>query len=563
MVTRFLKYSVLALSVSTVLSGCGGSSDNDGGNSNNPQPPTTVKGRAIDGPLAGATVLFKNCDNKTTTTDTSGYFNFPENCLQSEIVITGGVDTATDLPFSGELKAPSKAAVAGQENTVIVSPITTLIATAPSENAKNALISALGLSGKDLLAIDPMQDKEVYAKTVAVQQIIETIQETVASLGGSTSESNLNQAAISALTTALTSSNTANLTSPETIKEAIVTTVTAVKDDLPQTLKDNVANVATNLGTLTAVIISENVKTVEDKITALPATAFNGTVTTIKAETKEVVAAAKESVTVEKLVTTLAPALVATPADIATSLDVIAKQVAATPANTAVDLTSSEIVNAITTIEEKANVDINTDQLGNVTSFYSDYLQLSGFSVQNTPYTITQLNGSIAQPISVNNLNNLLLNVKAVGSHKSSNINVGAALDLTTEGKKLTISTPALNLTFDAAGTLTAASIPANTNVKVTSTLASVANATFTTSTPVNALSNGQIALNASTLGNLSASLASQLTSLESNLKGKTVTTTAILSGSPHIAISDKALATTYTVDTVAGSGVTAKFNVQ
>ncbi len=54
MLKHSLKLTALAAATSLLLSACGGSSS--GGGSTSPAP--TIKGLAVDGPLAGATVTF-------------------------------------------------------------------------------------------------------------------------------------------------------------------------------------------------------------------------------------------------------------------------------------------------------------------------------------------------------------------------------------------------------------------------------------------------------------------------------------------------------------------------
>ena len=250
MLKHSLKLTALAAATSLLLSACGGSSS--GGGSNSPAP--TIKGLAVDGPLAGATVTFVDCNNAQVETDNEGNFTFPQDCTSSELTVTGGIDTATDLPFTGEIKAPQRAQ--NEQNLIVVSPITTLIqasidAGATPAEATQQIATALNLTGKDLLSIDPMKDQAVYAKTVAVQQMVEQIQTVVASLGGNTTQADLNTVAFSALQAALsapTSDN--NLTSTATITAAISATVEAVKADLPAELKADstvLDNVKTNL----------------------------------------------------------------------------------------------------------------------------------------------------------------------------------------------------------------------------------------------------------------------------------------------------------------------------
>ncbi len=560
MLKHSLKLTALAAATSLILSACGGSSS---GGSTAPAP--TIKGLAIDGPLAGATVTFVDCNNAQVETDNEGNFTFPQDCTSSELTVTGGIDTATDLPFTGEIKAPQRAP--NEQNLIVVSPITTLIqasidAGASPAEATQQIAAALNLSGVDLLSVDPMKNQQVYAKTVAVQQMVEQIQAVVASLGGSTTQAELNRAAFTALQVALSDSDE-DLTSTATITAAISATVEAVKADLSLDIQNNLENVQTNLAALSAEVISSNVQSVETAIQNVPAATFNAGTESIKNETQAAVTEAKESVAAEKIVTALAPVLTAAPAQIEQSL----KKISTAVANPTAPTSNDDIASAITQIETvvpAGTIDSTTvtEAVQKANEFYADYLELNGFNVQNTNQTITALNASLTNPIEVPSLNNLLVGISAKGIHATtaSPIVAAAALHISTGTKTLTISANKLNLNFTA-GTLTAASIPAGTEIKVDSTINSL-KTTITINADKDVLSNGKIALNTATLGSLSASLATQLNSF--SLKGDTVTVTAVIKASPVIAINNgkPALASKYTLGTTDGSGVSAKFKV-
>ncbi|NWK62084.1 hypothetical protein HYI12_05710 [Acinetobacter sp. SwsAc3] len=565
MLKHSLKLTALAAATSLLLSACGGSSS--GGGSNSPAP--TIKGLAVDGPLAGATVTFVDCNNAQVETDNEGNFTFPQDCTSSELTVTGGIDTATDLPFTGEIKAPQRAP--NEQNLIVVSPITTLIqasidAGASPAQATQQIAAALNLSGVDLLSVDPMKNQQVYAKTVAVQQMVEQIQAVVASLGGSTTQAELNRAAFTALQEALSDSDE-ELTSTATITAAISATVEAVKADLPLDIQNNLENVQTNLAALSAAVISSNIQSVETAILDVPAATFNEGTESIKNETQAAVTEAKESVAAEKIVTILAPVLTQAPTQVEESL----KKISTAVANPAAPTSETDIANAITQIQTNVPTVIlpptTTEAVQNANEFYADYLELNGFNVQNTNQTITALNASLTNPIEVPSLNNLLVGISAKGIHATtaSPIVAAAALHISTGTKTLTISADQLNLKFSA-GTLTEAVIPAGAKIDINSTLNSVATTNFTINTTKDVLSNGKIALNTATLGSLSASLATQLSSLK--LTGETVTVTAVLKAPPVFVFAitkadgTPALASKYTLGTTDGSGVSAKFKV-
>lgn len=560
MLKHSLKLTALTAATSLILSACGGGSS--GGST---APAQTIKGLAIDGPLAGATVTFVDCNNAQVETDNEGKFTFPQDCTSSELTVTGGIDTATDLPFTGEIKAPQRAP--NEQNLIVVSPITTLIqasivAGASPAEATQQIAAALNLSGEDLLSVDPMKNQQVYAKTVAVQQMVEQIQAVVASLDGSTTQTELNRAAFTALQVALSDSDE-DLTSTATITAAIFATVEAVKADLSLDIQNNLENVQTNLAALSAEVISSNVQSVETAIQNVPAATFNAGTESIKNETQAAVTEAKESVAAEKIVTALAPVLTQAPAQVEDSLKAISTAVADPTAPTS----NTDIANAITQIQTNVPTvtlpPTTTEAVQKANEFYADYLELNGFNVQDTDQTITALNASLTNPIEVPSLNNLLVGIISNGTYATtaSPIVAAAALHISTGTKTLTISANKLNLNFTA-GTLTAATIPAGTRIDINSTLNSVATTNFTINTTKDVLSNGKIALNTATLGSLSASLATQLNSF--SLKGDTITVTAVIKASPVIAINNgkPALASKYTLGTTDGSGVSAKFKV-
>lgn len=344
----------------------------------------------------------------------------------------------------------------------------------------------------------------------------------------------------------------------------IFATVEAVKADLSLDIQNNLENVQTNLAALSAEVISSNVQSVEIAILDVPAETFNAGTESIKNETQAAVTEAKESVAAEKIVTALAPVLTQTlTKEAQDSLKAISTAVASPTDETS----NQKIADAITQIETvvpAGTIDSTTvtEAVQKANEFYADYLELNGFNVQNTNQTITALNASLTNPIEVPSLNNLLVGISAKGIHTTTAnpIVAAAALHISTGTKTLTISANKLNLNFSA-GMLTEATIPANTEIKVDSTISSL-KTTFTVNADQSVLTNGKIALNTATLGSLSASLATQLNSF--SLKGDTVTVTAVIKASPVIAINnDKpALASKYTLGTTDGSGVSAKFKV-
>ncbi len=149
--TRYIFTLGLMAAAAATLVACGGGDDSPTPS----QPSATVSGKAVDFYLSGATVTFLDCANKTVKTNATGDFTFPDGCTRSALKVTGGTDIGTGQPFSGVLQAPAVDYKAGV--TPVISPLTTLVAQLGPDQAA-ALATKLGLGGKDLATLDPMQD---------------------------------------------------------------------------------------------------------------------------------------------------------------------------------------------------------------------------------------------------------------------------------------------------------------------------------------------------------------------------------------------------------------------
>src|SRR5262249_46293906 len=113
-----------------------------------------LHGLGIDGYISGATVFADANFNgvldpgeASTTTDATG--NYALDSHGAPLVLQGGFDTATNLPFTGTMLAPA--------GSTVVTPLTTLIqkvaasTTGDAAAAQQLVASALGLhSGPDL-----------------------------------------------------------------------------------------------------------------------------------------------------------------------------------------------------------------------------------------------------------------------------------------------------------------------------------------------------------------------------------------------------------------------------
>ncbi len=127
--------------------------------SGNPNVGTNVTiGLAFDGDFSGSFVFADANDNGvydvgevSTTTDAAG--NFALSGGSGPLIMTGGTDISTGLPFTGKLEAP--------EGSAVVSPLTTLVEKLvetsgdTAAQADDAVVWALGLpAGTDLTTLD-------------------------------------------------------------------------------------------------------------------------------------------------------------------------------------------------------------------------------------------------------------------------------------------------------------------------------------------------------------------------------------------------------------------------
>jgi hypothetical protein len=183
-----------AAAAACVLTACGGGSagapPGAATGSGGTPTPTATTGVAVDGYLQGATAL---CDangngvadtgEATVATTAEGRFTFAAGC-NAVVVVSGGTNVDTGLPFKGVLKAPAGATVA--------SPLTTLLVAGMTAAQVNA---AMGLpAATDLLNTDPaarvngnLVNADLMKASAAVQQLLQKTAEVFTGLaGGST-----------------------------------------------------------------------------------------------------------------------------------------------------------------------------------------------------------------------------------------------------------------------------------------------------------------------------------------------------------------------------------------
>jgi endoglucanase len=222
-----LRLKLAACAVAVFISACGG------GDASAPASGGRASiGFVIDGYLRGATVLCDTNNNgvadtgeRTTTTDSSGFFRFSDACT-SALVATGGTSIDTNLPFIGTLRAPAGATV--------ITPLTSLIAFGMSQSKVNEV---MGLPiGTDLLMTDPartltgsstLEHPDLMKRTLVVQQYAQKITEAIAGLatsGGDAARTAIYSEVMTALAQAL-AANPALVTGStisETVTQALV-----------------------------------------------------------------------------------------------------------------------------------------------------------------------------------------------------------------------------------------------------------------------------------------------------------------------------------------------------
>ncbi len=177
-ISKTFGLTIWATAAAILVSACGGGAS----------PPNAVAGSsgfAVDDYLSGATVLCDSNNNgsidageTTVTTDSSGFFKFATACT-SMLVVTGGTNVDTHLPFNGKLRAPA--------GSTVVTPLTTLLAEGMTMDQVN---SAFGLPpGTDVKSIDParrvdnvLQNGDLFKRSLALQQLMQKTTEVFAAL---------------------------------------------------------------------------------------------------------------------------------------------------------------------------------------------------------------------------------------------------------------------------------------------------------------------------------------------------------------------------------------------
>jgi len=172
------KSTLLFALIALTLTACGGG----GGSTSN-----TTEGKAVDGYLSGATVLCDSNNNgtadageQTVLTDAQGKFVFSPGCM-STVVITGGTNVDTGLPFKGVLKGPA--------SSTIFTPLTGLLTAGLSMKQINiaaGLSASTSLTHQDPASTDSngsLTNQSLLQRTLAIQQVMQQSAGMIAAMG--------------------------------------------------------------------------------------------------------------------------------------------------------------------------------------------------------------------------------------------------------------------------------------------------------------------------------------------------------------------------------------------
>jgi Ca2+-binding RTX toxin-like protein len=237
----------------------------------------SINGLAIDGYISGATVFLdanKNgildTNEPSTTTDSNGEFNlnipfdiFDTNQngeidpSEGNLVVTGGIDTATGLPLETPLTAPPDSSVV----TLLTSLIADLIdkGMAP-ESAQSLVKAALSLPAEvDLTSLDPILATnnnqpggvQVLAEMVKVQNFIT---QTAALIDGASSAAShdIVKAVVSSITNQIQSGTVLNLSNAAALEPIIQEAAAKIQQIDPSFNSKTVTQITSQAATVMA-----------------------------------------------------------------------------------------------------------------------------------------------------------------------------------------------------------------------------------------------------------------------------------------------------------------------
>ena len=570
------KKTLFAIAVGTFLAGCGGGSDFVA-----PvvQPSITTSGKAVDGYLSGASVL---CDtNNNGAADSgeaisiaspTGDFVFSPGC-SSVLVSSGGTSTDTDFPFKGLIKAPAGSA--------FITPLTTLMAISGLTAAQVA--TALGLpAGTDVTKIDPMVNLELQKRTLAIQQVIQQITDTLAGLAQNASLE-ARQAIYSAVAKSVAATllanpntpliNTSGTVSATLVSAVIVDSLTKVAESTDASLNNSKAVLALYSGTSIAELVTGSIVIQAQTL----ATATSAAALLVDAK------ALLANTTIANATSNFAILLTKT-SDSTANLSALGAALVTIADSTATDASKSAAADAIKieSAKQATNANVAAPLLdipswirpSNVLSIRNDSIDLNG----NT-YTLANFatGNGVVLPAAVSSLDTVRFTYQVKGTPIPANaqgvmttrVSLGVELsDTTTTGRKLEFILDKADVSVSSAGQL-AVSVPAGAQLYAYGKTANgtTANLTLTNVTADQFLvvANNQLSFNAGkVLNKLSGNTTfSGLQNIKGTFNLKVALSNLNIAGQTATSVQGLSVAVTGTSQSISGLGVQGKFTVQ
>ena len=229
------------------------------------------EGRVVDGPIAGAAVFVDlngnftlNAGEPSGASDTDGYFKidmFSESAgVSPKVIAKGGVDAATGTALDSLTLISD--VPADISLPLIVTPITTVIASLDTEAEKQQLLTALGISG----GLEAVLTTDTWAGSLAgdanassVQRLNQQIGQIIlaaANMSESSSDADPAQVSLaigSELADQAVDQGAEALTKTETLQSVLTDALEVAAPSLDLKVQDVVA-IASSLGSLNAVI---------------------------------------------------------------------------------------------------------------------------------------------------------------------------------------------------------------------------------------------------------------------------------------------------------------------
>jgi len=209
--------AVMLIISAQLLFGCGGTGQDDGV----VRTASTIRGVAVDGYLASATCYLDENENfkrdafeASAITDIEGYYTFNPNsgidycgstatedqaqhCLQSlsnvnqaPLRCEGGYDILTEEPFEGTLSTRISVTVGTAVENVVVSPLTTMYASATTDSERAQVLDALNVTSETELSVDYIanRDSSLLQTALRIQKMAQVLAEPIRATHDSSAE---------------------------------------------------------------------------------------------------------------------------------------------------------------------------------------------------------------------------------------------------------------------------------------------------------------------------------------------------------------------------------------